>query len=179
MTTANSTNVYVVYGRNKRIKREIFAFLKMLNLSPITWEEAVLSTNRSASYIGETLDTLLQRAQAVVVLLTGDDEALLRSEFIIHSSSEDDRRLTLQPRLNVTFEVGMALSHHMLASHTILVEVGEVCICHALEGRHRIKLSNKLEDRWALVRSLEETGCDIKIPSFELLRKVGDFSVTP
>lgn len=177
MTTANSTNVFVVYGRNKRIMQEMFAFLKMLNLSPIPWEEAVLFTNRSASYIGETLDGLLQHAQAVVVLLTGDDEAQLRSEFFTSSDSEDDRRLTLQPRANVLFEAGMVLGHNWLAPRTILVEVGEVRICHTLEGRHRIKLSNKLEDRWALVRSLEAAGCEIRIPNYELLRKVGNFEV--
>ncbi len=177
MTTTNNTNVFVVYGRNKPIMREMFAFLKMLNLSPIPWEEAVLFSNRSASYIGETLDELLQHAQAVVVLLTGDDEAQLRSEFAINSDSELDRVLLPQPRANVVFEAGMAFSRNWLAPRTILVEVGEIRICHNLEGRHRIKLSNKLEDRWALIRSLESAGCEIKIPSYELLRKVGDFEV--
>ena len=70
----------------------------------------------------------------------------------------------------------MVLSHSRLAPRTILVEVGKVRICHALEGRHRIKLSNKLEDRWALVRSLQAAGCAVEIPSYELLRKVGDFN---
>lgn len=176
MATANSKSVFVVYGRNKHVMREMFAFLKMLGLSPIPWEEAVLSTNSSASYIGETLDGLLQHAQAVVALLTGDDEGQLRSEFLINSGLEDDRVLFPQPRPNVLFEVGMAFSHSWLASRTILVEVGKVRICHDLEGRHRIKLSNKMEDRWALVRSLKAAGCAVEIPNFELLRRVGDFN---
>ena len=176
MATANSKNVFVVYGRNKHIMREMFAFLRMLSLSPIPWEEAVLFTNRSASYIGETLDRLLQQAQAVVVLFTGDDEAQLRSEFFINGDSENDRVLFPQPRPNVLFEAGMAFSHSWLAPRTILVEAGKVRICHALEGRHRIKLSNKLEDRWALVRSLEAVGCAVEIPSNELVREVGDFN---
>ena len=108
MATANSKNVFVVYGRNKHIMREMFAFLRMLSLSPIPWEEAVLFTNRSASYIGETLDRLLQQAQAVVVLFTGDDEAQLRSEFFINADSENDRVLFPQPRPNVLFEAGFA-----------------------------------------------------------------------
>lgn len=179
MTTANSTNVFVVYGRNKSIMREMFAFLQMLHLSPIPWENAVLLTNKNASYVGETLNGLLQHAQAVVVLLTGDDEAQLRSEFFKSSDSEDDRKWSLQSRANVLFEAGMAFSHNWLAPRTILVEVGEVRVCHNLEGRHRIKLSNKLEDRLSLVRSLEAAGCEIKIPSYEQLRKVGDFRSTP
>lgn len=176
MATANSKNVFVVYGRNKHVMREMFAFLKMLNLSPIPWEEAVLFTNRSASYIGETLNGLLQQAQAVVVLLTGDDEGQLRREFFTDNDSEDDRVLLPQPRPNVLFEAGMAFSHRWLASRTILVEAGKVRICHDLEGRHRIKLSNKLEDRWALVRSLQAAGCAVEIPNNELLRRVGDFN---
>ena|SRR5579859_1520687 len=176
MATANSKSVFVVYGRNKHVMREMFAFLKMLSLTPIPWEQAVLFTNRSASYIGETLDGLLQQAQAVVVLLTGDDEAQLRSEFFINGDWEHERVLFPQPRLNVVFETGMAFSHSWLAPRTILVEAGKVRICHTLEGRHRIKLSNKLEDRWALVRSLETAGCELEIPSFKLLREVGNFN---
>ncbi len=176
MATANSKNVFVVYGRNKHVMQEMFAFLKMLSLSPIPWEEAVSFTNRSASYIGETLNGLLQQAQAVVVLLTGDDEGQLRREFSTYSDPEDDRVLFPQPRANVLFEVGMAFSHSSLAPRTILVEVGKVRICHALEGRHRIKLSNKMEDRWALVGSLQTAGCAVEIPNFELLRRVGDFN---
>jgi predicted nucleotide-binding protein len=176
MTAANSKNVFVVYGRNKHARREMFAFLKMLGLSPIPWEQAVLFTDRNAAYIGETLDGLLQQAQAVVVLLTGDDEAQLRSQFFMNAELENYKILFPQPRLNVLFETGMAFSHPSLASHTILVEAGEVRICYALEGRHRIKLSNKLEDRWALIRSLEAAGCAVEIPSYELVREVGDFN---
>ena len=179
MTTANGKNVFVVYGRNKYAMREMFAFLKMLNLSPIPWEEAVLFTNISASYIGKTLDGLLQQAQAVVVLLTGDDEAQLRSEFFIRGNPKSDKVLFPQPRPNVSFETGMAFSSSWLASRTILVELGEVRICHMLEGRHRIKLSNKMEDRWALIHSLQAAGCDLEIPSYEQVRNVGDFRVTP
>lgn len=176
MATANSKNVFVVYGRNKHAKREMFAFLKMLSLSPIPWEQAVLFTDRNAAYIGETLDGLLQQAQAVVVLLTGDDEAQLRSEFFMNAELENYKILFPQPRLNVLFETGMAFSHPSLASRTILVEAGKVRICHALEGRHRIKLTNKMEDRWALIRSLEAAGCAVEIPGYELVREVGDFN---
>src|SRR2546429_1391216 len=137
MATANSKNVFVVYGRNKHVMREIFAFLKMLSLSPIPWEEAVLSTSRSASYIGETLDGLLQQAQAVVVLLTGDDEAQLRSEFFIKGDSVNDRALFSQPRPNVFFGAGKGFSHSWLAPRTILVEAGKGRNCPSLRGPHR------------------------------------------
>lgn len=148
----------------------------MLSLLPIDWNEAVRSTNSNAPYIGETIDAILCEAQAVVVLLTGDDVVQLRSEFYTKNDSEDDRVPFLQPRLNVLFEAGMVLSHSRLAPRTILVEVGKMRICHALAGRHRITLSNKMEDRWDLVRSLQKAGCAVEIPSNELLRQIGDFN---
>lgn len=174
MSTVNSKNVFVIYG-NKRIKREMFAFLRMLNLSPIPWDEAVLLTRISASYPDRTLNSLLQQAHAAVALLTADDEAQLRSEFFVNSDPVYDRVLSHQPRPNVVFEIGLALSHNWLASRMILVEIGNVSLCHALEGRHRIRLSNKIDDRMALVRSLVNAGCTPEIPSNELLREVGDF----
>jgi predicted nucleotide-binding protein len=177
MATANSKKVFVVYGRNKHVKKEMFAFLKMLSLSPVSWEEAVLATSKKAPYIGETVDGLFHQAQAVVVLLTGDDVAQLRGELSINTDLEVYQPLLPQPRANVLFETGMAFSHSWLAPHTILVEVGNVRICYNLEGRHRIKLTNKMEDRWALVRSLESAGCAIEIPSLKLLRDIGDFSL--
>jgi predicted nucleotide-binding protein len=176
MPAPDSRKVFVVYGRNKQAMREMFAFLKMLNLSPAPWEEAVLATGRNAPYIGETIDRLLQQAQAVVVLLTGDDEAQLRSEFAPYRASDDELLLLPQPRANVLFEAGMVLSHDRLASRTILVEIGQVRICRNLEGRHRIKLSNKMEDRWALIHSLQKAGCAVKIPGDERLRNIGDFN---
>lgn len=176
MPTTDNRNVFVVYGRNKRAMREMFAFLKMLNLSPTPWEEAVLTTSRNAPFIGETLDRLLQQAQAIVILLTGDDEAQPRSAFSLYNPSEDEMLLFPQPRANVLFETGMAFSHKVLASRTILVELGRVRICHSLEGRHRIKLSNKIGDRLALVHSLKAAGCPINVPNYELLRDIGNFN---
>src|SRR2546423_10263057 len=100
MATANNKSVFVVYGRNKHVMREMFAFLKMLSLSPIPWEEAVLSTSRSASYIGETLDGLLQQAQADVVPLTRGIQTQLRSDIFINGYSGNDRAVVCQSRAN-------------------------------------------------------------------------------
>jgi predicted nucleotide-binding protein len=178
-TTANPKKVFVVFGRNKDMKREVFAFLKMLSLSPIPWQEAAWATDIGSPYIGEIIETLLKEAQAVVVLLTGDDEARLRSEFFLDDDSEDEKVPYPQPRPNVLFETGMAYSNGWSASRTILVEIGKVRICHALGGRNRIKLSNKNEDRWEFIRSLEEAGCAVQRPNNnELLRQIGNFSST-
>ena len=169
--------VFVIYGRHDRAKEEVFAFLRMIGLLPIPWGEAVRLTKSNAPFIGKILEAALPQAQAVVVLLTGDDEVqLIKSEFFIEDN--EDRELSstpYQPRPNVIFEAAMALSTWH-ADKTILVEVGkDVKICRGIVGRHRIKLSNHLKHRWELVNSLKAAGCDVRVPNNELLRTIGNF----
>jgi predicted nucleotide-binding protein len=175
--TTDPRKVFVIHGRHDRAKEEVFAFLKMIGLSPIPWGEAVRLTKSNAPFIGKILEAALPQAQAVVVLLTGDDEArLIKSEFFIED--EDDKEYyspLYQPRPNVIFEAAMALSTWH-ADKTILVEVGkEVKICRGMVGRHRIKLSNHLKHRWELVNSLKSAGCAVRVPNNELLRTIGNF----
>ena len=149
----------------------------MLGLSPIPWEEGVRLTNNNAPYIGEILEAMLREAQAVIVLLTDDDEArLIKSEFLIED--EDDKEysssLYYRPRPNVVFEAGMALSNWH-ANRTILVEVGKIRIYRPMAGRHRIKLSNHMKHRWRLIQCLQDAGCAVKISSNELVRDIGNF----
>jgi len=177
LKTANPKKVFVVHGRNEKVKREVFAFLRAIGLSPIPWEKAVREASSSSPYIGEVLEVMLREAQAVVVLLTGDDEArLISSEFLIED--EKDKQyfsLHYRPRPNVVFEAGMAFSAWQ-ADRTILVEVGEVRICQALTGRNRIKLSNRMKHRWQFANSLQAAGCAVNIPSLERLREIGNFN---
>ncbi len=157
-------NVFIVHGRNWKIEAEVFAFLRKIGLSPMSWGKAVSLTNVSAPYIGQVLDTALDQAQAVVVLLTGDDEVQTAGS------------LEHQPRANVLFEVGMAFTR--IAGRTILVELDEIRYCKALMGRHRVRLSNDFKHRMALIRSLENAGCAVTRPSAEEIRNTGDFSIS-
>ncbi len=176
-TVTASQKVFVVYGRNEKVKREVFAFLKMVGLYPIPWDRAARETKSGSPYIGEVLEVMLREAQAVLVLLTGDDEAqLIRSEFLLEE--EEDKQyfsFHYRPRPNVVFEAGMAFSAWQ-ANRTILVEIGDVRICQSMAGRNRIKLSNHLKHRQQLVNSLAAAGCSVKIPNNELLREIGDFN---
>jgi predicted nucleotide-binding protein len=156
--------VFVVHGRNWKLKKEVFAFLRKMGLSPISWGEAVSLTGSSASYTGQALNAALDEAKAVVVLLTGDDEVQLNGD-IYH-----------QPRANVLFETGMAFTR--FAERTILVELDEIRLCHALVGRYRIRLSNDFNHRMAFIRSLRNVGCAITLPSNEEIRNTGDFSIS-
>ena len=71
--------------------------------------------------ISEILDAAFKKAQAVIVLLTGDDEVRLREEFRDTEDKDFEAVLTPQARPNVLFEAGMALGRY--PDQTILVRI--------------------------------------------------------
>ncbi len=164
----NTKKVFVVHGRNWRLRDHIIAFLRAIGLSPISWGEAIKLTGIGAPYIGQALDAALGEAQAVVVLLTGDDEIQPGDDY-----AQDDS--PYQPRANVLFEAGMAFTR--LPSRTILVELENIWPCDALAGRYRIRLSDQFAHRKAFIRSLQNAGCAIDLPSDEVIRSIGDFGI--
>ncbi len=111
-TRKRGTAVFVVHGRNEKIRRAMFAFLRTIGLKPIEWIKALESTRKGAPFVGEVLDKAFSGATAVVVLLTPDDEARSKSEFLRSNDSQHERELTGQPRPNVLFEAGMAFGSH-------------------------------------------------------------------
>ena len=68
----------------------LFDFLRAVGLHPLEWSEAVGATGSASPYIGEILDAAFSVAQAVVVLLTPDDEARLRQLFWKESDSPNE-----------------------------------------------------------------------------------------
>ena len=82
------------------------------------WGEMVKLTGTTSQYIQAVLDKGFSKARAIVVLLTPDDEALLKSDL---DDSSDKTQLTGQLRPNVIFETGMAFGIHH--DQTILIEL--------------------------------------------------------
>ena len=72
-------------------------------------------------YIGAILDASFSRAHAVVVLLTPDDEAILRPQFRSDSDPPQEVEPSGKARPNVLFEAGMAMGRNH--ERTILVEL--------------------------------------------------------
>src|SRR4051812_28572933 len=114
--------VFVVHGRNEQARLAVCAVLRAVGLAPLEWEEAVQLTHATSPYIGDVLNRAFEIAQAVIVLLTGDDLARLHERFIHANDSDTERSLHAQPRLNVVFEAGMALGR--FPDRTILVGIG-------------------------------------------------------
>ena len=98
-------------------------------------------------------------AQAVVVVLTAEDEARLLPTLSREHESTDETELRGQPRPNVLLEAGMALA--VDAEHTILVEVGPFRHASDLDGLNAVRLSNDPSGRYALRNRLITAGCDV------------------
>ena len=173
---AENTRVFVVYGRNERIRVALFTFLRALGLEPLEWTDVVEATQNPAPHINEILQTGFQIAHAAVVLLTPDDEARLREEFRGRDDAEYESVLYPQPRPNVLFEAGMAMAH--FPNRTVLVQVGPSRPFSDIAGIHYIKMDNSLARRTDLAKRLKMAGCGVRdLNSTTEWQTAGDFSL--
>lgn len=160
--------VFVVHGRDLRLRDDFFAFLRSAGLSPIEWSEALRLTGKASPYIGEVLDAAFGKAQAIVVLLTPDDQVRLRQELHAADEAPLEKNLALQARPNVLFEAGMALARS--PDRTVLVEVGPVKPFSDVAGRHVVRLGDSESRRRDLLERLQTAGCEIQIEHDEWVR---------
>ncbi len=171
--------VFVVHGRNSRLRDGFFALLRTFDLEPIEWSEAIRETRKASPYIGEILDTAFSMAQAVMVILSPDDEVRLAPALHGEHESALETNIHHQPRPNVLFEAGMAFGRQ--PDRTILVEVGSVKPFSDVAGRHVVRLDNSKERRLELGDRLRVAGCPVRLDNPKSL-SVGDFelpSTTP
>jgi predicted nucleotide-binding protein len=157
----NKSRVFVVHGRNEKMRRALFDFLRAIDLKPIEWGEAVALTGKPAPYIGEILDAAMHYAQAILVLFTGDDLVRLKDEFLWVNDPAYEKKTTPQSRPNVIFEAGLALGKY--PNRTILVQVGILRPFSDIAGRHFIRLRNSSKSRQELAQRLKLAGCDVDL----------------
>ena len=170
----DSRRVFVVHGRNEVLRRSMFTFLRSIGLEPIEWNEAVKWTGSGSPHIDEILDVGFNRAQAIVVLMTPDDEAKLRYEFQSENDPPHEKDLTPQARANVIFEAGMALGRD--PNRTVLVEIGRLRPFSDIAGRHTIRLDNSTEKRQDLAMRLQTAGCPVNLDGTDW-HKTGEFQI--
>jgi predicted nucleotide-binding protein len=167
--------VFVVHGRNDHARTAMFTFLRAIGLAPIEWSEAIAMTGQGSPYIGQVLDTALTSAQAIVVLLTPDDVAYLRTEYASGSTDPEATPLA-QARPNVLFEAGMAMGRD--ANRTVLVELGQLRPFSDVAGRHAVRLDNSAEKRKDLAQRLRTAGCAVNLDGTDWL-SAGDLTPPP
>jgi len=174
LTRRRGNSVFIVHGRNEKLRRSLYAFLRSVGLQPIEWHKAIELTGKPSPYVSEILDTAFREAVAIVVLLSPDDEAKLKTEFIKQSDPIHEKRLTGQARPNVLFEAGMAFGRNPDA--TVLVQIGEIRPFSDIGGRHVVNLSNATESRQELITKLANAGCNVDARGTDW-HSEGDFSI--
>jgi predicted nucleotide-binding protein len=167
--------VFVVHGRNEKLRMAMFQLLRALDLAPLEWGQAMNETGETSPFIWEVIEAGFKKAQAIVVILSPDDEARLKNEFLTQSDPADEKDLIGQPRPNVLFEAGFAFGRN--ASRTILVQFGRLRGFSDIGGRHILRMNNSPEARQDLARRLQTAGCKLNQTGKDWL-KIGDFSTT-
>lgn len=157
--------VFVIHGKNLKIRDSMFAFLRSLGLHPLEWIEALTATGKGSPYVGEVLDKAFSTAQAVIALMTPDDEARLRKEFRKESEPIHETELTFQARSNVIFEAGMGMGRD--PDRTILVELGTLRPFSDVYGRHVVRMDNSTQRRQELALKLQAAGCPVNLSSID------------
>jgi predicted nucleotide-binding protein len=165
--------VFVVHGRNRTARDALFSFLRSIGLHPLEWSEIVQATGKASPYIGEVLDKGFSIAQAVVVLMTPDDEARLREQYRGSAEPPYETDLTPQPRPNVLLEGGMALG--LFPDRTVIVELGTLRPVSDIGGRHVIRMNDTAERRHELAQRLQTAGCEVSTAGTDWY-KAGSFS---
>ena len=166
------SKIFVVHGRNATARDGMFSFLRALGLQPIEWDQAIQLTGTGSPYIGEILNEALNDAQAIVVLMTPDEIAYLRSEYA-NGDNDPEAQPAAQARPNVLFEAGMAMGRN--SERTVFVELGEVRLFTDVIGRHAVRIDNSVPKRKALALRLQTAGCAVDL-SGDAWMQEGDFT---
>lgn len=173
-TSERRNTVFVVHGRNMAIKRSMFSFLRCIGIEPMEWQKAIRLSGKPNPTIHEILNAAFQAAKAIVVVLTPDDDVMLREQLRKSDDPDYESKLTGQARANVLFEAGMAMGAN--EERTVLVSVGNVKPFSDIGGRHVTALRNDPESRREFVTKLENAGCNVDTDGADWFSE-GDFRI--
>lgn len=166
-------SVMVVHGRDPKARNAMFEFLRALQLKPLEWSVMVAQARKVSPYIGDVVGKAFEKAQAVVILFTPDDQARLRPDLCQGIDEIQETQWIGQARQNVLIEAGMALSR--CPERTILAQLGMARPASDLAGMHVIMLNNEASCRHELATRLEGAGCLVDQSGTDWLR-AGNFS---
>jgi len=165
-----ASSVFVVHGRNLKIKAALFELLSALGLEPLEWSDMVEKTGAAAPSILEVIKAGFTTVNAVVVIFSPDDEARPHDRF---QHDAEEGTLQGQPRANVLFEAGMAIA--LFPTRTVFLKIGKMRLLSDLGGLHMIEMDGSWEKRKELARRLRTAGCAVSDDS-TAWHKAGDFT---
>ncbi|MEU9890109.1 CATRA conflict system CASPASE/TPR repeat-associated protein [Sphaerisporangium sp. NPDC051011] len=152
-------NVFVVHGRDRRLRDAFFDFLRALDLRPLEWNQLVRLSGDASPFLGEVVVRAPDHTQAALVLLSPDDVVSLHPE--LHKADEDpfEVRPTCQPRPNVLIELGIALGSY--PDRTVIVHVGRHKPIADLNGRTYLRFDGSATALGKIVEALKAAGCAV------------------
>jgi hypothetical protein len=149
--------------------------LAALVLNPYEWEHALREARGNNPYVGDVLDEVMEKAQAVVVMFSPDGLVHLKEHLCTSNDGPNERKPQGQARPNVLFEAGLAMGRH--PDKTVLVQVGRVKAFSDVGGRHIARLTDDTESRNDLANRLEKIGCEVNRVGRDWM-KAGEFVPT-
>ena len=150
--------VFVVTGRDEKLRLSIFSLLRALKLEPMEWIDVIRSTGRPTAYLHDAIKKSIDEAGAVVVIMAPEEDARLVEKYQLEPGDEQDY---FQPRPNVIFEAGLALG--IKEEKTIIVQFGNIRIFSDILGKHILRYKGKereIEFKNDLFHKLQIAGCD-------------------
>lgn len=149
-------SIFVVHGRDLKLRNDMYALLRAIGLFPLEWDEAIKKAKGGANpIVGDVIYDAMKQVQGVMVLLSPDETAKLKGKFV--GPRDKKQRLHVlegQPRPNVIFEAGLALGAY--SQKTILVQVGDIREISDIAGKHMLHLTNDPSRRKALAHRLRD-----------------------
>ncbi len=152
----NERGVFIIHGRNHKVRDYVINILCRMGLDPIQWEKAKASLGTPHPYTMDVVLKGLQMGRAALVILTPDDLAQTREQW---AQDAADRSPMGQPRLNVILEMGMALGR--FEDRTVVLHVGRLRPISDWEGKQRIHFDGSDPSRDKLANALRKAGCEV------------------
>jgi predicted nucleotide-binding protein len=156
---AKGNKVFVVHGRDDRLRKSMFDFLRALDLAPYEWQHALDQAKGNNPYVGDVIDEVMDQAVAVVVMFSPDDLVQLKEQLLKPDDGPIERKPQGQARPNVLFEAGLAMGRH--PGKTVLVRVGRVKAFSDVGGRHIASLGEDFDSRNDFANRLQKAGCPV------------------
>ena len=160
--------VFVVHGRNDRLVGAVKSLVEKAGLTPMSWTEAKARAGGGTPHTIDVIRSGMDAAQAVLVLLSDDEQVSLRKE--LRTGKIDDHPEGFQARPNVLVEAGMALA--VDGSRTVLVKVGDLRPISDLDGLNYETLDETPESRRAVVAALRRAGCEVTSDRFHDMKEL-------
>jgi hypothetical protein len=157
----NAREVVVIHGRGTARTAFFFELLRRLNLRPLAFDELIARSGTSNPSVRAVVRLAFARAQAVIVLFTGDDLVSLRTDLRGAPDREGAAAPAPHPHLRVIFEAGVAVA--LQHTRTIIVEVPPLGGLLDLADLPVVRFATGgAEERAQLVRRLRAAGCELE-----------------